>query len=74
MARRADPKRIFTARRMATRNVLQSEGLPLETAEAWCDEWELEPDTQEFDRATAECWVIGLAWIHEQRGARKPPA
>ena len=73
MARRADPKRIFAARRLATRNVLHDEGMRIETAEAWCDEWELEADTQGFDRASPEFWVIGLAWIHEQGRARKLP-
>jgi hypothetical protein len=34
------PKRIFIARRMAVRNVLASEGMAVETADAWCDAWQ----------------------------------
>jgi hypothetical protein len=37
MSRRADPERIFTARRMAVRNGLIGHDMPLETAVAWCD-------------------------------------
>jgi hypothetical protein len=40
VARRADPKRIFTARRMGVRNVLASEGMAEETADAWCHAWQ----------------------------------
>ena len=42
MSRRADPERIFQARRDAIRNTLTGSGMPLETAERWCDAWELE--------------------------------
>jgi hypothetical protein len=73
MARRADPKRIFTARRMAIRNILTDSGMPLETAEAWCDAWELEADRLDLDRTSSEYWALGSAWIHEQRMRRKLP-
>jgi hypothetical protein len=42
MSRRADPARIFQARRDAVRNTLTGTGMPLETAERWCDAWVLE--------------------------------
>ena len=42
MARRADPERIFQARRDAIRNTLTGSGMSLETAERWCDAWEIE--------------------------------
>jgi hypothetical protein len=73
MSRRSTPERIFTARRMAIRNVLTDEGMPLETAEAWCDAWELEADTLDLDRTSSEYWTLGSAWIHEQRIRRKQP-
>ena len=73
MARRPDPKRIFTARRMAIGNILTDEGMPLEMAEAWCDAWELEADSLDLDRTSSEYWALGSAWIHEQRMRRKLP-
>ena len=42
MARRADPARIFQARRAAIRNTLTGSGMLLETAERWLDAWVLE--------------------------------
>jgi len=49
MARRSDPQRIFTARRMAVRNVLASDGTPEATAEAWCDAWQDEGERLGLD-------------------------
>ena len=74
MARRADPERIFIARRTAIRNTLTSEGMREELAETWCHSWEMHA-AEEFglDRLTSEYWAVGLAWIHEQRARRKPP-
>ena len=46
MARRADPHRIFTARRSAVRNILTDAGMATETAEAWVDAWQDEADRQ----------------------------
>ena len=73
MARRADPERIFTARRMAVRNALASEGMSVETAEAWLDEWQSEGGRLELDRMGSEYWTLGLAWVHEQRRTRRMP-
>jgi len=42
MARRADPERIFQARRAAVRNGLSDTGMSREDAERWCDAWEVE--------------------------------
>jgi hypothetical protein len=39
MSRRADPDRIHFARRMVVRNRLTDHGMPLQTADAWCDAW-----------------------------------
>jgi len=73
MARRADPERIFIARRVATRNVLTDEGMPPELAETWCHAWEVHAEELELDRLTSEYWTLGSAWIHEQRMRRKLP-
>jgi hypothetical protein len=73
MARRADPERIFTARRMAVRNTLASEGMAVETADAWCDAWQDEGERLDLDRTSSEYWTLGLAGIHEQRQRRKQP-
>jgi hypothetical protein len=56
VARRPDPKRIFIARRMAVRNVLASEGMAEETADAWCDAWQDEADRRGLDRRLADYW------------------
>jgi hypothetical protein len=37
MARRADPERIFQARRAAVRHGLQNRGMDEATANRWCD-------------------------------------
>jgi hypothetical protein len=73
MARRAGPDRIFTARRMAVRNTLASEGMSVETAEAWCDAWQDEGERVGLDRMSSDYWTLGLAWVHEQREMRKLP-
>jgi hypothetical protein len=73
MARRADPERIFTARRMAVRNTLASEAMPTETADAWCDAWQDEAERLGLERMSTEYWTLGLAWVHEQRMRRKLP-
>ena len=73
MARRSDPERIFTARRMAVRNTLASEAMSVETAEAWCDAWQDEGGRLELDRMGTEYWTLGLAWVHEQRRTRRLP-
>ena len=73
MARRADPERIFTARRMAVRNTLASEGMSVDTAEAWLIAWQGEGARLELDRMGSEYWTLGLAWVHEQPMRRKLP-
>jgi len=73
MSRRSTPERIFTARRMAVRNVLASDGMPEATADAWCDAWQDEGERLGLDRIAAEYWALGLAWIGEQRKTRKLP-
>lgn len=72
MSRRADPERIHQARRDAIRNTLTGSGLPLETAERWCDAWELEAATRGLPRDGAY-WQAGAEWIAAERAARRSP-
>jgi hypothetical protein len=74
MARRADPERIFIARRMAIRNTLTDEGMSPELAETCCHAWEAHAEELGLDRLTSEYWTLGSAWIHEQRMRRKRPS
>ncbi len=60
MPRRADPERIFEARRAGVRARLTGTGMPLETAERWCDSWELEAAGRGLPRDGAY-WQEGAA-------------
>jgi hypothetical protein len=71
MARRADPERIFQARRDAIRNTLTGSGMSLETAERWCGAWELEAAGRGLPRDGAY-WTAGAEWIARERGVRRP--
>ena len=73
VARRADPERIYIARRMATRNILTDEAMPPELAETWCHARDVHAEELGLDRLTSDYWTLGLAWIHEQRKTRKLP-
>jgi hypothetical protein len=72
MVRRADPERIFRARRIATRNGLTDYGMPREDAERWCDSWEAEAARLELPKDKIY-WTVGAAWIAEQRSERRKP-
>ena len=67
MARRADRERIFQARRDAIRTPWPGSGMSLETAERWCDAWEIEAAVRGLAR-DADCWTAGAAWIAAERG------
>jgi hypothetical protein len=71
MGRRADPDRIFTAWRTATRNRLTDGGMSVETAERWCDAWEIEAAGRGLPKDGA-CWQAGWQWIEAERAARRP--
>ena len=71
MARRADPERIFQARRDAIRNTLTGSGMSLETAERRCDAWEIEAAGRGLPRDGAY-WQLGSEWIAAERAARPP--
>jgi hypothetical protein len=71
MSRRSTPERIFQARRDAIRNTLTGSGMPLETAERWCDAWETEAAGRELPRDGAY-WTVAAEWIAAERAARRP--
>jgi hypothetical protein len=71
---RADPARVFTARRMAVRNDLSSDGMAVGKAEAWCEAWQDEGGRLGLDRMAAEYRALRLAWVREQRPTRRRPA
>ena len=70
-ARRADPERIFQARRDAIGNTLTGSGMPLEAAERYCDAWVLEVADRGLLRDGAY-WQLGSEWIAAERAARRP--
>lgn len=71
MARRADPERIFQARRDAIRNTLTGSGMSLEAAERRCDASEIEAAGRGLPR-DGDYWTIGKEWIAGERAARRP--
>jgi hypothetical protein len=71
VARRAHPERIFQARRDAIRNTLTGSGMSIETAERWCDAWEIEAAGRGLPR-DANYWQSGSEWIAGERAARRP--
>ena len=75
MPRRADPERIYAARRAATfRRLVDVDHLDALDAEHWIARWELEAAVQDLERLTAEFWDAGARWIHKsvpRAGARR---
>ncbi len=71
MSPRADPERIFAARRAAVRYGLMDTGMDEATANRWCDAWELEAAGRQRARDN-EYWRAGQEWIAAERDARRP--
>ena len=71
MSRRSTPERIFQARRDAIRNTLTGSGIDLETAERWCDAWEIEAAGRGMPK-DGDYWTAGAEWIAAERAARRP--
>lgn len=74
MSRRADPDRIFTARRIAVRNRLVGDGWSEETAEQWVAAWQVEADRQGLERANPDYWKGAAYWVAEEKQAGRRPA
>jgi hypothetical protein len=68
MTRRADPERIYLARRSATfANLTQRGVVDKVEAELRISAWEREAERQGIERLTAAFWEAGAHWISEQR-------
>lgn len=66
--RRADPERIYQARRAATfRRLADAERLDELDAEHWVSAWEREAETRPIERLSARFWDEGERWIAERR-------
>jgi hypothetical protein len=71
VTRRADPERIYLARRAATfRRLVDVDHFDELAAEHWIARWEREADAQDVPRLTAEFWDAGGRWIRDRRSAR----
>ena len=70
MARRADPERIFQARRDAIRNTLTGLGMSLEMAERWCDAWEIEATGRGLPKDGSYSQA-GSDWIAAERATTR---
>jgi hypothetical protein len=72
VTRRADPERIYLARRAAITNILTGSGMDPDVANRWCDAWEAEAVLRDLDR-DGDYWQAGKLWIDAQCAARKRP-
>jgi hypothetical protein len=74
VVRRADPERLYEARRAAIRNSLTDEHrMPPDLAEQWIRAWEVEATDRGIERFTAAFWEGALEWIGERRASRGAP-
>lgn len=72
MSRRADPERIYQARRSAVFRKLTATGAIDELdAQHWIAAWERSPQAELADRLTPEFWEAGELWILSSRLARR---
>jgi hypothetical protein len=72
MARRADPDRIFEARRSAVLYSLMDTGMDEAAADRCCGEWIIEATNRGLPK-DAEYWRRGAEWIAAERAARRTP-
>ena len=71
VTRRADPDRLHTARKIATRDRLIDGGFSEQTAQAWVDAWEREADGRGLDRQSPDYWKGAAAWILERKAGKR---
>jgi hypothetical protein len=71
LSRRADPERIYIARRDALlHRLIDQDRIPRELAEQWLRAWELEAVDRGLERLTAAFWDRAGEWVLERR--RRP--
>lgn len=68
VTRRADPERVFQARRAAVRYRLMDTGVDQATTYRWCDAWELEAAGRQLPK-DGDYWTAGEVWIADERAA-----
>ena len=56
----------------AIRNTLAGTGMAIETAERWCDAWEVEAEQRELPR-DRDYWSVGADWIEFEHAAKRSP-
>jgi hypothetical protein len=71
MARRADPERIYLARRAAALGRLEGAWLPPERAEELVAAWEQEAAERRLERFSVAYWQAGWEWMAERRASRR---
>ena len=72
--RRADPTRIWEARRAAVRNRLtDDERVSGALAERWLCAWDAEAGRRGIDRLDPDYWRDGTGWIDAERTTRRNP-
>jgi hypothetical protein len=75
VARRADPQRIYEAKRAAYLERLVSNfGIPRPDAEPWIAAWEREAEARGLSPTERDYWEAGLSWVAMTRAKdRRPP-
>jgi hypothetical protein len=72
VSRRADPERIYEARRAAIRNRLIDEHrMAPELAEQWIRAWEVDAIDRGIERHSSVFWDGAEAWVAEKRSDRQ---
>jgi hypothetical protein len=71
MSRRADPLRIYAARRAGlSMRLVREARMSEDTAERWIAVWEAEARQRGVNGPTGAWWEPAWDWIAEQRGQR----
>ena len=71
MGRRADPERIYVARRMGLVTRLVRVGrIGEDSAERWVAQWETEATFRGLDKRTTAFWEPAWDWIEKRREGR----
>jgi hypothetical protein len=67
MARKADPARIYAARRAAVESNLTTSGLTQDQADRWLALWEASGELGGLDVNARDHWQAGQEWIKTER-------
>jgi hypothetical protein len=74
VSRRADPERIFAAKKAATIERLVGDGIPRTTVEAWVESWEGGAADIHDLRRDLDFWENGYQYVRREYDAgHKPP-